>query len=269
MTTTEKIMDYYDSPKYHIQARNRALKVGTRRLNKIRDLLSSNYDSVLEVGCGVGVYGDNLSNWVGLDISKIALTANKSKGVVQASALNLPFKNNCFFLVMMFETIEHLPDPEQALIEVIRVLKPDGLLAIGSPPLVWEVLLTGESSNTKRKRIPELNRIVGVTIGGWSKPFIIALIKNARPILKELIHRLIDEVLITLGAKLHLRPVYLEPNYAQIGEDYDATYAYNPNALVNFMRSCGFKIVDLRGLPTRIYRLPTLDVEIIIARKNC
>jgi SAM-dependent methyltransferase len=264
----KKIIDYYDSLEYHVQARNRALKVGTRRLNKIQRVLDGSCDAILEVGCGVGVYSDNLNNWVGLDISKIALNANKAKGVVQASALNLPFKNDCFSLVMMFEAIEHLPNPEQSLIEIIRVLKPGGLLAIGSPPLVWEVLLTGELSNTKRKRIPELDRIVNVTMAGWSKPFIMAFVRHLGLILTELIFRLRDETIIALGSRLRLRSIYLEPDYTQIGEDYDATYAYNPNAVVNFLRSRFFKIVDLRSFPSRIYRLPTIDVEIIIARKN-
>jgi hypothetical protein len=56
-------------------------------------------------------------------------------------------------------------------------------------------------------------------------------------------------------------------SYSKVGEDYDALYAYNPDAVVNFLRSRGFAILDLRLIPTRILRLPTSDVEIFLALK--
>ncbi|MGD0070194.1 MAG: hypothetical protein ABSB71_01370 [Candidatus Bathyarchaeia archaeon] len=66
---------------------------------------------------------------------------------------------------------------------------------------------------------------------------------------------------------LPLRPLFLEPTYSKVGEDYDAIYAYNPNAVVNFLRYRGFAILDLRPITMRIFRLPTSDVEIVLALK--
>lgn len=56
-------------------------------------------------------------------------------------------------------------------------------------------------------------------------------------------------------------------SYSKVGEDYDALYAYNPEAVVNFLWSRGFAILDLRSIPTRIFRLPTSVVEIVLALK--
>ncbi|MET1414489.1 class I SAM-dependent methyltransferase [Roseibium sp. HPY-6] len=47
-----------------------------------------------------------------------------------ADMRTLPFKNEEFDLVMCAHTIEHLPDPETALAEALRVLKPGGTLIL-------------------------------------------------------------------------------------------------------------------------------------------
>lgn len=260
---TKKIAEYYDSIEYHEKARDFASKMKFRRLLKIREM-PSHEGGVLELGCSSSVYSNDFDNWVGLDISKAVLTLNKNKSAVQASALKLPFRETCFSLVMMFNLIEHLHDPEAALLEAIRVLKHGGLLAIGSPPLIWELFLSGDPSNYKRKK-----RIEQVFAEGLlSVTFVAAMLKHVIPILKEFYHRMKDETLITIGrTMLPLRPIFLEPDYNLVGEDFDAIYAYNPNALVNFLRSRDFEIIDLRPLPARVFRLPTSDVEAIIARK--
>lgn len=51
----------------------------------------------------------------------------------QANALQLPFADASFDLVVSFETLEHLVEHEQLLAEFARVLKPDGILLISTP----------------------------------------------------------------------------------------------------------------------------------------
>ena len=100
---------------------------------------------------------------VGMDWSQIALKMAKDRGipVVRASADGggLPLPDSSVDVVIMSEFIEHLVDPDGALDEAWRVLRPGGtlllstpnlaawynriLLAIGIQPLFTEVSLRG------------------------------------------------------------------------------------------------------------------------------
>jgi ubiquinone/menaquinone biosynthesis C-methylase UbiE len=51
----------------------------------------------------------------------------------------LPLKENTVELLSMFSTIEHLPAPQQALKEAVRVLQPDGELVIQVPNLFFPI----------------------------------------------------------------------------------------------------------------------------------
>lgn len=249
---------YYDNIEYHVKARDFASKMKFRRLSKIREVISRT-DCVLELGCSSSVWSDDFKNWVGLDISKTALAVNKGKNVVQASALKLPFKETCFSLVTMFNLIEHLSSPEDALLEALRVMKPAGFLALGRPPLIWELLLFGETSNYRRKRLQ---------LAYSKKLFVVQFIKRLIPWFKEFYNRFRDEIYLAFGKILSLNPVFLDPDLSKVGGDYDAIYAYDPNEVINFLRSRGLKVLDLKPFPIRIFRLPTSDVEIILIRKT-
>jgi hypothetical protein len=146
----------------------------------------------------------------------------------------------------------------------MRALEAGGFIAIGSPSLIWNLLLSGESSSTKIKG----SKIEQTLANGLlSVPVIKAILKHMLPFCKELYYRLKDEVLIAMRREIPLRSYSIEPDYDFKGQDYDATYAYDPIAVVNFLRSHDFKIVDLKPMPMRILRLPTSSFEIILACK--
>lgn len=52
---------------------------------------------------------------------------------VQASVYALPFAENSVEVVLLFEVLEHLAEPQGALNEVSRVLRPGGALALTAP----------------------------------------------------------------------------------------------------------------------------------------
>lgn len=104
---------------------------------------------VLEVGCGSGAFTTYIARAIGkqgkvnaLDIQQGMLNQLKEKlsnpqnndidniELINASAYNLPFKNNSFDLVYMISVFQEIPDGIKALNEVKRVLKPGGILAI-------------------------------------------------------------------------------------------------------------------------------------------
>jgi ubiquinone/menaquinone biosynthesis C-methylase UbiE len=82
---------------------------------------------VLDVGAGTGYLQDLVGDYVGLDISAAA-RSYFHKPFVQASATEMPFRNGEFDAVWSIWVLEHVPKPEQALVEMRRVVKDGGLL---------------------------------------------------------------------------------------------------------------------------------------------
>ena len=105
--------------------------------------------TVLDAGCGGGalVYAslrEDASRVVGVDLSQKALLHTKRLvrtylpdqenrvEVRQASLLQLPFDDGLFDVVFSAGVLHHIPDsPEKAFAELVRVLKPGGVLWIG------------------------------------------------------------------------------------------------------------------------------------------
>src|SRR5262249_37302449 len=97
---------------------------------KLADFIGQNHLSgahVLEVGSGEGTLQDMVEDYTGLDISATA-RRNYHKRFVQADARAMPFKDGEFDAIWSIWVLEHVPNPEQALREMRRVLKPNGLL---------------------------------------------------------------------------------------------------------------------------------------------
>ena len=82
---------------------------------------------VLEVGAGNGMLQDAVQNYTGLDYSATA-AQYFHKPFVQADARAMPFADNSFDAIWSIWVLEHIPDPERALNEMRRVIKPGGLL---------------------------------------------------------------------------------------------------------------------------------------------
>jgi SAM-dependent methyltransferase len=89
----------------------------------------------LEIGCGRGHLQHAVPGYIGLDIS---LEAGRylEKPFVCAAAEALPFIDQSLDLVASFDVLEHLSEPEAALEEMARVLKPGGTLILAA---AWRV----------------------------------------------------------------------------------------------------------------------------------
>lgn len=91
---------------------------------------------VLEIGCGTGLLLERTNGIAksakGIDLSEGMLETSRRKGldVQQASAMELPFPNECFDVTYSFKVFPHIPDVEQALREACRVTKRTGRLFI-------------------------------------------------------------------------------------------------------------------------------------------
>lgn len=93
---------------------------------------------LLDVGCGKGKFVPTLTqagfSVTGVEPSAALIRSAQSlhphTRLIQASATALPFANEVFDYVMCIETLEHVPDIDQAISEMVRVLKPGGRLII-------------------------------------------------------------------------------------------------------------------------------------------
>jgi SAM-dependent methyltransferase len=86
---------------------------------------------ILEIGAGRGTLQDVVADYTALEISS-ELKRFFHKPFVEASATNMPFKGGEFDAIWTVNVLEHVPKPEQALSEMRRVLKDQGLLYLGA-----------------------------------------------------------------------------------------------------------------------------------------
>ena len=99
---------------------------------------------VLDLGCGVGHDLVRLARSgvrpVGLDSSAQALARAKVTGhaVVRGDGAKLPFVSDAFVGVRMERVLQHVADPDAVLDEVMRVVRPGGLLLVFEPD--WTLL---------------------------------------------------------------------------------------------------------------------------------
>jgi ubiquinone/menaquinone biosynthesis C-methylase UbiE len=98
---------------------------------------------VLDAACGMA-YGTAMlaragaSQAVGIDvdeglIEEVRRVAPPNVSFDVGDVRQLPYADDEFDLIVCFETIEHVPDPERVLDELKRVLKPGGMLALSTP----------------------------------------------------------------------------------------------------------------------------------------
>lgn len=107
-------------------------------------------DVVLDAGCGTGRHLRGLAGIPGVkyfgidtkqeDLDKAAASLTEIPGVEagncqikKADIRRLPFADDFFDCVICSEVLEHIPEHEQAIKELVRVLKPTGLLVISVP----------------------------------------------------------------------------------------------------------------------------------------
>jgi SAM-dependent methyltransferase len=120
---------------------------------RARTLLSSTLvplggHDVLNIGSSFGWFEreatrTSAKSVVGIDIPEdnlqVARRLSPRARFVSASVLDLPFANETFDVVCMFEVLEHLPVGTElkALQELHRVLRPNGTLALSTPHRSW------------------------------------------------------------------------------------------------------------------------------------
>ncbi|MEV4943530.1 class I SAM-dependent methyltransferase [Streptomyces zaomyceticus] len=136
------LRDFYENPAVPVASgRSRAL----RQARVLAAALRPPGSLVIDIGCGDGTAAETAGpllaghRIVGLDWSQDALRrarpriAHLVRGELDSGSL--PFTDGCADAVLFSEVIEHLVDPDQALDEIQRVLRPGGHLMLSTPNL--------------------------------------------------------------------------------------------------------------------------------------
>jgi SAM-dependent methyltransferase len=97
------------------------------------------HGTVLENGCGVGMYVEKLTGFgsrvIGLeyDFARAVEAKVRSMEILNAAGEFTPFPSGTFDLILSHEVIEHVQDDRAAVGEMLRVLKPGGRAVIFCP----------------------------------------------------------------------------------------------------------------------------------------
>jgi SAM-dependent methyltransferase len=106
-----------------------------RHLDQMARYLSSQPGAVLEIGCAYGFFLDEaqrrFERVVGIDVAESAVDHARTHFKVNAlggAFLDVPFEEQSFDVICLWDTIEHLDRPDLFLQKARRLLQPDGRL---------------------------------------------------------------------------------------------------------------------------------------------
>lgn len=92
---------------------------------------------ILDIGCGLGFLLSGLKDgWEkhGVEVSRFAARHAGELGTVFCGELHeAQYPDEYFDVIVMHHVIEHLEDPISTILEVRRILKPGGILLLGTP----------------------------------------------------------------------------------------------------------------------------------------
>lgn len=211
--------------RYYQLAREASSRVGAHSgllfLKRICSL--GDHRRILDVGCGEGTRLDLLlpphkAGW-GIDISRRAITLAKRQyphhRFVVADALHLPFPHGHFDVVYTAFALEHYPDPEGAIREIIRVTKSGGWIVILCP---------NYGAPNRRSPVSTQNPYSKFATG------------------------MLSDVKLLFASPAHLGWQAVVPRSVYINSDDDTVVEPYLYSLTRFMESCGVAVIKSSSL---------------------
>lgn len=202
---------------------------------------------VLDAGCGTGwsTYALYKKGYdvIGVDLNVDSFEPKTSEGLSYAagSVLGIPFRNDRFDLVFSYQCIEHVPNPEKALQEMIRVCKPGGIVGVIGPNLVTPFVPFNYMIRPSSWKTIPLRRVETTP----RHPYGNTWLENIGSIFYKSYQ--LSQKLLTPGPKFTMRvPDDRPPFHA----DNDACYLCNPVDLIRYFNRLGFEILRT-GRPGR------------------
>ena len=114
-----------------------------RRLNTVRQHVPVENRTILDIGCGLGMYTQAFRRYsrdvygVEVEQRRAVLALDRTMGVARAVGEALPFPNDTFDLVFDHEVLEHVTDDRQVVREMVRVTRPGAHIVTFVPNRLW------------------------------------------------------------------------------------------------------------------------------------
>lgn len=144
-----KIRNSVDFPDYDWRAHNSRIplqRYWQRKRHRIILRFTPENVSTCDIGCGSSHILADMPHCIGVDLrhDKLAFMRKTNKHLVQGDGMGLPFNDEQFDCVISSEVIEHIPNENGIHIdELTRILKPGGILVLGTPDYDrWEWVVT-------------------------------------------------------------------------------------------------------------------------------
>lgn len=95
------------------------------------------HGSLLDVGCGIGDMLAFRPGSVGVDVNlfNVRYCVNRGLNAINMPIDSIPLPDQSFDSVILDNVLEHLADPNHLILEIRRVLRPNGFLVVGVPGL--------------------------------------------------------------------------------------------------------------------------------------
>jgi 2-polyprenyl-3-methyl-5-hydroxy-6-metoxy-1,4-benzoquinol methylase len=208
------------------------------------DKYSLKDSKVLEIGSSGGFFQDIVEDYSGTDVSKL-LAKHFHKRYRVATGTTFPFDDQEFDAIFTFDTFEHIPHLQEAMLDTVRMLKPGGMILFQP---AWQCRSWAAEGYPVRP------------YGDFN--FIGKLIKLSIPIRNSFIYRSIKlfpkrlyrHLAYFFGKKFDvIRYKKLKPNYKVFWmSDSDACNHIDMHDAILWFRSYGFKCLTY---PTHIKQL--------------
>jgi SAM-dependent methyltransferase len=260
--TNAEVAPLSTKEQYYVNvARKTAMDSGVPKLvDEFVATANLKYKKVLEVGAGSGLLQDVVEDYTGLDISP---TARRffHKPFVEASATDMPFPDNTFDGMWSIWVLEHIPNPEKALLEMRRTMKPGGYLLLYPASDVSRYASQGYRVRPYRS-FDWKGKLIKATIPvADSRAFHYLQYHQVRLL------RWLGVNLLRGPSRLHF--IHLTPNYEQFWvPDADATTSVSMQELYLWFTSRGDRCLNCPAGTAMALRDPRLDGLVIQVSKK-
>ena len=171
--------------------------------------------TVLDAGCGMGRYLRvaaelGAARVIGVDLSRAVEAARElsadfpAVAVAQADLFRTPFASGTFDQIYSLGVLDHTPDPRRAFLELSRLLKPGGRIAIWvyhrERPALERIM---DAHRAVSRRLP-LSALVALSrllapVGGWKRKL---MASRSRPVARFGVALNV----LTIGVSMHPDP---------------------------------------------------------------
>lgn len=210
----------------------------------------------LEVGSGRGALQDVVEDYTGVDLSN-EVAKYYHKTFYSCSATDLPFEDETFDFIWTEAVLEHIPEIDLALEEILRVTKPGGIIFL-APAWYCKRWYAWGGHVKGVKELPAKYKLYKLLIPILSLPAV-----QFAGMLPQRIKSLLE---LKKGKITGLRYVKIKANYEEyLGPDSDACNGLDPCQVSVWFEKRGHKDISHPSYKQKLF----IRTENIVIKKNC